>query len=140
MVTNSTKKDRRAARVKAVLPVKISGTDAAGKPYIDVVHTLDVTEIGARLGAIRSQLKIGSQLILQFRQHKAEYRVVWTKMRACQKEHTVGLEAVAGRDMWGLAETKSEQEDTRPAASASSWNSLPTLAKMLRRTALAPAK
>lgn len=135
------KKDRRSNRVKAVLPVRISGTDVAGKPYSDVVHTLDVTELGARLGAIHNQLKIGSQLILQYRQHKAEFRVVWTKMRSCHKEHQVGLEAVTGRDLWGLGETRPDPENTQQPTTSSSWTEhLPTLARMLRKTALADAK
>ena len=141
LLTDSMKKDRRSNRVRAVLPVRVSGTDAAGKPYTDVVHTLDITDVGARLGAIRSQLKIGSQLILQFRQHRAEFRVVWTQLRACHKEHQVGLEALAGRDLWGLAELKPEQESSTQPASNPAWAThLPTLAKMLRRTAMVSAK
>lgn len=135
------KKDRRSGRVKAVLPVRVSGTDASGKPYSDVVHTLDITQLGARLGAIRSQLKIGSQLMLQFRQHRAEFRVIWTQIRACQKEHQVGLEAVAGKDFWGLTELKSEHEGGAEPASNSSWaTSFSTFARMLKRTAAASAK
>jgi len=93
---------RRRNRIKAVLPVRVSGSDSAGNSYSDVVHTLDITESGARLGAILRQLQVGSLLVLQYKQHKAEFRVVWIKLMASSKEHQIGLEAVAPKDVWGL--------------------------------------
>ena len=113
----------------------------AGNPFSDVVHTLDITGGGARLGAIRRQLKIGSQLVVQFHQYRMEFRVVWTQMRACRKEHQIGVEALVARDVWGLAGSHSEQEGGAQPATGSRWtNSLPTLAKMLKLTAAASAK
>ena len=51
---------RRHCRVKAVLPVRVSGNDNSGNSYSDLVHTLDITESGARLAALRQPLKVGS--------------------------------------------------------------------------------
>ncbi|MGA8154224.1 MAG: PilZ domain-containing protein [Terriglobales bacterium] len=100
---------RRRGRVKAVLPVRVSGSDGGGNGYTDLAHTLDITETGVRLGAVRRELEIGTQLTLQYKQHKAEFRVVWTESLPKLKEHQVGLEAVVQRDMWGLgAEQKSQ--------------------------------
>ena len=93
---------RRLDRTKAVLPVRISGTDTSGDSYCELVHTLDVTRTGVRLGAVRRQLEVGSVLVLQYRQHKAEFRVVWIKPLGKGAEQQVGLEADAQRDMWGL--------------------------------------
>src|SRR5208282_715141 len=44
--------NRRRNRTKAVLPVRVSGMDTSGNSYSDLVHTLDITHTGARLGAI----------------------------------------------------------------------------------------
>src|SRR5208337_602744 len=99
---------RRRGRVKAVLPVRVSGSDSCGNSYSDLAHTLDITETGVRLGAVQRQLEVGTQLTVQYKQHKAEFRVVWTAPLPKLKERQVGLEAVVQRDMWGLG---AEQRD-----------------------------
>jgi hypothetical protein len=53
---------RRLDRAKAVLPVKISGNDTSGEAYSELVHTLDVSRNGVRLGAVRRRLEVGSVL------------------------------------------------------------------------------
>jgi hypothetical protein len=93
---------RRLDRAKAVLPVRISGIDISGDSYSELVHTLDVSRNGVRLGAIRRQLEVGSLIVLQYRQHKAEFRVVWTKPLGSGTEQQVGLEADVQKDMWGI--------------------------------------
>lgn len=93
---------RRGSRVKAVLPVRISGSDHSGHSYSELVHTLDITESGARLGALRHPLKVGSLITLQYKQHRGTFRVVWTEPVPGRTEHQVGIEAVNHRDLWGL--------------------------------------
>jgi|SRR5580692_10759577 hypothetical protein len=96
---------RRLDRSKAVLPVRITGTDTSGEAYSELVHTLDVNRTGVRLGAVRRQLEVGSMVLLQYRQHKAEFRVVWVKPLGSGAEQQIGLEAGAQRDLWGLETT-----------------------------------
>jgi hypothetical protein len=93
---------RRLDRAKAVLPVRICGNDISGESYSELVHTLDVSRNGVRLGAVRRQLEVGSPVTLQYRQHKAEFRVVWTKPLGTGSEQQVGLEADVQKDMWGI--------------------------------------
>lgn len=93
---------RRRSRVKAVLPVRISGSDNSGNSYSELVHTLDITESGARLGALRHPLEVGSLITLQYKQHRATFRVVWTEPVSGRTEHQVGIEAVNHKDLWGL--------------------------------------
>lgn len=99
---SSVDNQRRVDRTKAVLPVRISGYDISGEAYSELVHTLDVSRNGVRLGAIRRQLEVGSCIVLHYRQHKAEFRVVWTRPIGSGVEQQVGLEADAQRDLWGL--------------------------------------
>jgi hypothetical protein len=109
----STENQRRRGRVKAVLPVKVSGNDESGNSYTDLAHTLDITESGVRLGSVQRDLEVGTQLTVQYKQHKAEFRVVWTTPLPKVKERQVGLEAVVQKDMWGLgSEQKTQQQDT----------------------------
>jgi hypothetical protein len=95
-------KQRSVDRSKAVLPVRISGNDISGNAYSELVHTLDVSRTGVRLGAVRRQLEVGGVVTLQYRQHKADFRVIWTKPVGSGAEQQVGLEAGAQRDLWGL--------------------------------------
>src|SRR5437870_10611377 len=52
---------RRHKRIKMVLPVKVSGRDAANNLISELAHTLDITPDGARLGAVRHPLKAGDR-------------------------------------------------------------------------------
>ena len=99
---SAAKNTRSCNRQKAVLPARIYGVDADGNAYSDLVHTLDLTETGVRLGAVRCKLQLGSLLTLQYKQHKADFRVVWISQRPCGKEYQVGLQALVERDLWGL--------------------------------------
>jgi len=92
---------RRLDRTKAVLPVRVSGNDGEGA-YSDLVHTLDISPTGVRLGSVRRPLEVGSQIVLQYRQHRAEFRVVWTRPLGSGGEQQVGLEADVQKDFWGL--------------------------------------
>jgi hypothetical protein len=106
---------RRLNRAKAVLPVRISGNDSSGAAYSELVHTLDVSRSGVRLGGVRRQFEVGALVVLQYRQHKAEFRVVWTKPVGSGGEQQVGLEAGAQKDLWGLENSPAP----RPQASGS---------------------
>ena len=106
---------RRLDRAKAVLPVKISGNDTSGEAYSELVHTLDVSRNGVRLGAVRRRLEVGSVVVLQYRQHKAEFRVVWTKPLGSGVEQQIGLQADVQKDMWGIDNTNATN---RPVAAA----------------------
>jgi hypothetical protein len=94
---------RRQDRMKAVLPVRVRGRDIAGKSFEELVHTLDVTPMGVRLGAIRHRLKALDSLTVLYRQRKIEFRVVWTKKLEGVDEYQVGLKALTqDQDAWGL--------------------------------------
>src|SRR4029077_17749678 len=94
---------RRQKRVKVVLPVRISGKDADNNPVNELVHTLDITPNGARLGAIHHVLQTGDKLTLQYRQRRIQFRVVWVKPLVGTNEYQVGLEGLSsGGENWGL--------------------------------------
>jgi hypothetical protein len=112
------KPQRNRNRQKAVLPVRVCGVGVDGSSYSDLVHTLDITDTGVRLGAVRCSLQLGSLLTLQYKQHKSEFRVVWISKRPCGKEYQVGLQAVVERDLWGLeAEFKVRLQPPQPEES-----------------------
>ena len=96
------KKRRQQSRFRAVLPVRVRGTDGDGKPFEEVAHTLDITATGARLAAIHRPLKIMDQLIVLYRKRRIAFSIVWTKLVGKQ-EYQVGLQAVGEqKEAWGL--------------------------------------
>ncbi len=95
---------RRGKRTKAVLPVRIKGKDSAGNAFDELVHTLDVTSAGARLGSVRRELNVLDEITVFYRQRKVQFRVVWTKKMKSTSEFQVGLQAVTqDQEAWGLA-------------------------------------
>ena len=94
---------RRGGRAKAVLPVRVKGTDSAGKCFDELAHTLDVTPIGIRLGSIRRTLNVLDEISVFYRQRKMQFRVIWTKQLKGTSEFQVGLQAVTQeREVWGI--------------------------------------
>lgn len=97
-------KQRRGKRTKAVLPVRVKGKDSAGKDFEDLVHTLDVTPSGVRLGSVRHELNLLDEITVFYRQRKMQFRVVWTKKMKGTSEFQVGLQAATQeKEAWGLS-------------------------------------
>jgi PilZ domain len=110
---------RRNDRVKAVLPVKVWGNDNVGAPYTAVAHTLDITQTGARLGSVRRTFNVGDRLTLQYRQRKADFRVIWTRQLQGSKEYQIGLETVTHEnDPWGLKPESRVRDVPQPGSLA----------------------
>jgi hypothetical protein len=104
---SSNANSRRGGRTKAVLPVRVKGTDGEGNVFDELAHTLDVTPEGIRLGSIRREFNVMDEVTVFYRQRKMQFRVVWTKKLKDTKEFQVGLEAIAQdndkhKDSWGL--------------------------------------
>lgn len=94
---------RRGNRTKAVIPVRVKGKDSTGKAFDELVHTLDVTPDGVRLGSVRHELNRLDEITVFYRQRKVQFRVVWTKKMKGTSEFQVGLRAVTqDGEIWGL--------------------------------------
>jgi hypothetical protein len=102
---------RRHKRVKMVLPLRIWAKDAANKPFQELAHTLDITPVGARLAAVHHSLKPGDRLMVQYRQRKIQFRVVWIRPMEGTQEFQVGVEAIGGGDTWGLELTRNTSQE-----------------------------
>lgn len=67
-----------------------------------LVHTLDISYFGAKLGALRECVQPGSVITVQRRHTRAQCRVMWSR-RVAPGEIQIGIEFM-GRDthFWGL--------------------------------------
>jgi hypothetical protein len=110
---------RRGNRTKAVLPVRVKGTDSTGAVFEEIAHTLDVTPTGLRLGAMRRTLNLMDEVTVLYRQRKLQYRVVWIKQLKGTSEFQVGLQAIMhDGEAWGLGAPE-EKVQTTPARAVS---------------------
>jgi hypothetical protein len=93
---------RNLNRVRAVLPVRVRGTDEEGRPFEDIAHTLDITATGSRVAAIHHRLRVEDHVTVVYRQWRMEFSVVWIKAIG-KHEFQVGLQTVSQQtDAWGL--------------------------------------
>jgi hypothetical protein len=102
---DSAKPNQRAGnRLKAVLPVRIKGTDACGESFEALVHTLDLTPAGARLGSVRRELNPLEEVTVLYRQRRIAFRVVWTRKLQGTSEFQVGLQSATNdKEAWGMS-------------------------------------
>jgi hypothetical protein len=114
----SVKTDRRGQdRIQAVLPVRVRGTDASGASFEALAHTLDLAPTGARLGAIRCQLKVLDTLTIFYHQRRMEFTVVWTKLLDGKGEYQVGLQAFSQeKEPWGMSFLNSSAQQVKRAS------------------------
>jgi len=110
---------RRGNRTKAVLPVRVKGKDSAGKAFEELVHTLDVTPEGARLGSVRREMSVLDEITIFYRQRRIQFRVVWVKKLKGTSEFQVGLRAVMqDSEVWGLDFPEFKRRSGLPAAAS----------------------
>jgi|SRR5271165_1430715 len=119
--TSEDTNQRRGSRTKAVLPVRVKGKDSSGKPFEELVHTLDVTASGVRLGSVRRELNVLDEITIFYRQRKMQYRVMWTKKLKGTSEFQVGLRALTqDKEAWGMGFAEFNGESASAAVSRAS--------------------
>ncbi len=85
---------RREARVKAFLPVRVSGTDLNGNPFIQTAHVIDVSRVGARLSGIRCLRGAGEIVTVQCSGKIAKFSVVWIGQPGSAQDGHFGVRAL----------------------------------------------
>jgi len=73
------------------VPVRIFGTDAHGEIFSENVTALDVSQSGARLGGVRSQIKVDEIIGLTYGKSKVHFRMKWAGSTGSPSEGQVGL-------------------------------------------------
>ena len=91
---------RTVKRTKMVVGLRVPGPQPHAPDLL--VHTLDVSSVGAKIGALREWIRPGSVLLIQRRHTRARCRVTWSRKIGPQ-EVQIGIEFL-GRDpgFWGL--------------------------------------
>lgn len=112
---------QRYSRTKIVLPLRVWVGERAGETLpTQWAHTIDISQIGCRLGGLRTELSPGQTIALQRGQHKAFFRVIWSKHLATN-ENQAGIQALEyGRKIWavGLPPSPIAENSTEPSCAS----------------------
>jgi len=100
--------NRGKLRRKMVLPVTVFRGQGGEK---QLAHTLDVTEISARLGGLRMQLEPGEIIEIHRAGVKAKFQVYWMGMPGTETEGQAGVRGLdPGKSIWS-AHLPADQPD-----------------------------
>jgi hypothetical protein len=91
---------RSVRRTKMVVGLRVPQPQSQAPDLL--VHTLDISSSGAKIGAVREWIQPGSVLVIQYKHNRAQCRVRWSRQIA-PREIQIGIEFL-GRDpqIWGL--------------------------------------
>lgn len=108
---------RKELRVKAVLPVKVTGVDALARHFSLMCHTLDLTYDSARVAGMTTSLTPGQTVFLHRFGLKAKFKVHWAGSGS--RKGQCGLRAMElDKPLWGISlpVKKADEFWTRPTA------------------------
>ena len=91
---------RNVRRTKMVVGLRVPQPQSQAPDLL--VHTLDISSSGARIGALREWIQPGSVLVVQRKHNRAQCRVMWSRTIA-PGEIQIGIEFL-GREaqIWEL--------------------------------------
>jgi PilZ domain len=99
-MSSGNRNTRSSLRRKMVLPVTIIRTNTQQR---ELAHTLDLTEISARLGGLTSVLEPGEIIEIQRGAVKAKFQVFWMGAPGSAMEGQAGVRSVdPGKSIWGI--------------------------------------
>ncbi len=105
---------RQEPRHPIRIPVRIFGTDAAGKPFSENVYSFDISHQGARLDGVQTRLKLDEIIGLSHGENKGRFTVKWLGAEGTATAHQVGLvSASPDKNVW---------DTSLPSAGADSFN------------------
>ncbi len=108
-------RERKEERVRIELPVCLCR--AAPGLKLQLAHTVDISNSGARLAGLEEPLEPGEVVKLECGNREAPFRVVWAGARGTASAGQAGLECLAARaDLWKL--DLCQLEDAKPLIGA----------------------
>ena len=88
---NKSLENRVLRRTKMVVGLRISQSENDSSQLL--VHTLDISSTGAKIGSLREDIRPGSVLLLQHGRNRAQCCVIWSR-RVGPSEVQMGVEFV----------------------------------------------
>jgi hypothetical protein len=106
---------RREPRKEIQKEVRIFGTDSRGKGFSEKAATVNVSQQGAELSGVQSQLKLDETIGLTYGKNRVHFRVKWKGKPGSPKAGHVGLLDVAPeKPLWDFPLPSSAPDNHRP--------------------------
>jgi hypothetical protein len=103
---------REEERIEVSLPVLLTGTDAGGRAFQQMVTTCNVSRRGAQLKGVERQLRPGDTIFLTYRGTKEEFRVAWTGGSVTPAAGQIGVVTLErNTSLWDLVLESAAQQD-----------------------------
>ncbi len=85
-------------RSRADLPMRAWGMTAAGRPFSQSAHALNISSEGALISGVENELKVGDVIGVQFEEKKARCTVISVTNTGPVKKNQVGIELLAAQE------------------------------------------
>ena len=85
-------------RLSVDLPVRVWGMTAAGRPFPQSAHALNISSEGALISGIESELQVGDVIGVQFAEKKTRCTVISAMNTGPVKKNQVGIELLAAQE------------------------------------------
>jgi hypothetical protein len=113
-MSSKTRSTRSSLRRKMVLPVTVLRHNGEEK---QLAHTLDLTEVSARLGGLCSLLDPGEVIEIQRGAVKAKFQVFWMGAPGSAMEGQAGVRSIEpNKNIWGINLPNDEADPSAEAA------------------------
>jgi hypothetical protein len=107
---------RRDPRMPATLQIRMAGTDASGRPVLQVVSTINISRQGALLEGVQSAFRQGEIVSLSYKNNKARFRVIWVGEPRTVRAGQMGVQSIdPAKCIWDAAILPTTTPDTYAA-------------------------
>ena len=114
--------DRRPeTRLATVIPVRIWGMDADGRPFFQNVNATNLSSDGATFSGISHPLKAGDVIGVQYGEKKVRCKVIWVIDSGVERQIEAGTEILPGQKTPWLELTKQEKSGSAPSSNKRRW-------------------
>lgn len=79
-------------RVDVSLPVRVWGVDGYACAFMQLARVWDISSEGAVIQGMRSQVKPGEVIDVQFEGNKAQFQVIWAAKSGTWNEGEIGIQ------------------------------------------------
>jgi Tfp pilus assembly protein PilZ len=98
---------RREQRIAIILPVRLWGIDRNGEEFTQIARTIQISKRGGILEGVDRFKGPGEVFLLQYRERRARFQVVWVGHHGTNKEGQVGIRCLDSEKFsWGVVALK----------------------------------
>ncbi len=103
-------------RLKVELPIRVFGMGTDGRPFLNHAQARNISQHGAKLSGLETQLKPGDVIAVQVGEKKARCKVIWVVDAGQAQRIEVGVNLLEGQPCPWENEMQSSAQAPEPAS------------------------